>query len=661
MEATKILYSQLDPRREDIRLLEIVSTDPTIVCRLSNVALLHNPAFDALSYTWGDASKTELITVDGCPTHVTINLARALRSVHHRWSSLDGRRGSPRLWADALCINQRDMKEKEYQIPLMRKIYTSAAVVYVWLGTTPEYLRGPFDAINTLAAAEHTCSQLSEQDQKSFLAQWPSKINLSDLSKSIGLLFDDEYWTRVWTFQEIVLGQQVWFVAGHETLPLESLIVAESFLRQYMETSSAYSMDLRKNSELWFATRRVFQLLSVIFDISEVKEMVEATSIKPTGDEPIQKLAFEDLGLLGFQMSRCCALATSRRATHPKDYVYGFSALLDMQLIPDYSPETSISSIYCDLMEQALSIGGNMCLLLLDTAGIGHSWDLLPGLPSWGPNFASVANASVLGTYQPLIKANWASFVGLHDDRPPTIIRTTGSLFCTAIVIDAISHVAEVVDQGLEDANWVRWLLEILLSIHLHDESAPIHIRSIVDAISKSTSTTHLFHPPTPNLGVVIDSSYAHHNMLMLVLTLEKLWDIRPPNIDKEPFLRALLPGFIDGWNKVTMLSAYETLRNSDPSYIKLLMRGWSEMCAEVKGLRLARTTANCFGLFPPRIQNGDLVAMINTCTNPAILRKMGNCYAFVGWCFISEYVDERTMDSLAEAGLGSLERIEIR
>jgi hypothetical protein len=89
-------------------------------------------------------------------------------------------------------------------------------------------------------------------------------------------------------------------------------------------------------------------------------------------------------------------------------------------------------------------------------------------------------------------------------------------------------------------------------------------------------------------------------------------------------------------------------------------MKGWHDMCSNVAGLRIARTSGSHFGLFPPRIRIGDIIAMFNTCTILAVIRKTGDDYTFVGWCYISKY-DGRAIDSLADDGLGSLERLELR
>ena len=38
------------------------------------------------------------------------------------------------VWADAICINQQDLLEKNSQVAMMRSIYQTSEQVIVWLG-----------------------------------------------------------------------------------------------------------------------------------------------------------------------------------------------------------------------------------------------------------------------------------------------------------------------------------------------------------------------------------------------------------------------------------------------------------------------------------------------------------------------------------------------
>jgi hypothetical protein len=120
------VYSPLAPEKHEIRLLRLLENDSTqpdsarlqwqpcdvdkacpdidlIQCTIEHVSLDDRPEYTALSYTWGDASQLRPIIVDGSMVLVTVNLHQALS---HLFSECHV------LWVDALCINQKDNKEK---------------------------------------------------------------------------------------------------------------------------------------------------------------------------------------------------------------------------------------------------------------------------------------------------------------------------------------------------------------------------------------------------------------------------------------------------------------------------------------------------------------------------------------------------------------------
>ncbi|KAH8706896.1 heterokaryon incompatibility protein-domain-containing protein, partial [Phaeosphaeriaceae sp. PMI808] len=112
-----------------IRLLDLHpgGPDDDLQCTLRIVDLHSQPKYEALSYVWGDFNVLAPLTVNDTIVNVTKNLNTALRRL--RFPS-DVRC----LWADALCINQKDVAEKQQQIGLMRDIYASATGVTMWLG-----------------------------------------------------------------------------------------------------------------------------------------------------------------------------------------------------------------------------------------------------------------------------------------------------------------------------------------------------------------------------------------------------------------------------------------------------------------------------------------------------------------------------------------------
>ncbi|KAK4182560.1 heterokaryon incompatibility protein-domain-containing protein [Podospora australis] len=123
------IYTPLNPLHSEIRLLVIhpgKDADP-IHCSLQHTSLEEPRDFEALSYVWGSEENLKVVSVENFTFEVTINLHAALRRLRKPTESRS-------IWADAICINQQDIEEKNYQLPLVGRIYTEATNVVVWLG-----------------------------------------------------------------------------------------------------------------------------------------------------------------------------------------------------------------------------------------------------------------------------------------------------------------------------------------------------------------------------------------------------------------------------------------------------------------------------------------------------------------------------------------------
>jgi hypothetical protein len=103
------------------------SDDIPIVCSLQVVSLDDNPIYETLSYVWGDPTHPKSIIVGGESFNVTENLFSFLR--HLRMQNADRF-----LWADAICIDQRNETEKICQLGLMSRIYRQAKEAHIWFG-----------------------------------------------------------------------------------------------------------------------------------------------------------------------------------------------------------------------------------------------------------------------------------------------------------------------------------------------------------------------------------------------------------------------------------------------------------------------------------------------------------------------------------------------
>ncbi|KXJ85488.1 heterokaryon incompatibility protein-domain-containing protein [Microdochium bolleyi] len=135
-------YTELDPARAQIRLLRLKATskttarsknytEPCLSYSLERTSLDSKPNFAALSYVWGDPEDTVGILVDGTTVQITRNLYDVLQW-HRGW------RPDWAVWADAVCINQDDPREKGHQIRQMGRVYREATKVICWIGPTTD-------------------------------------------------------------------------------------------------------------------------------------------------------------------------------------------------------------------------------------------------------------------------------------------------------------------------------------------------------------------------------------------------------------------------------------------------------------------------------------------------------------------------------------------
>ncbi|KAJ4344205.1 hypothetical protein N0V95_006245 [Ascochyta clinopodiicola] len=207
-------YTALDDTKRQIRLLHLhpsVNSEPghlphDIQCTFSLASLDDNPSFEALSYVWGDASSTGLITLHGHPFSVTSNLHIALTHLRHQ----DKERV---LWVDALCINQDDLRERSSQVSHMRHIYSQATTVLIFLGEAWEGSDVVIDLIKTLAM--HPYLHLDPSMQPSVLSHG-FNLNDFDLLRWIFEFFHLPWWGRLWTVQEYILAQETVFICGEK-------------------------------------------------------------------------------------------------------------------------------------------------------------------------------------------------------------------------------------------------------------------------------------------------------------------------------------------------------------------------------------------------------------------------------------------------------------
>ena len=183
-------------------------------------------SFEALSYVWGDSKKSCRLTTSEGYLDLTESLHRFLLQLRLN----DNRR---LLWADALCINQNDTREKESQVSLMAGIFSTARLVLADLGEASadtelaiqlmdRYWRrsiwagGNGQSFGRTLTPEETAFFLgipaSELRSAERDEELPSETD--EQWKAVKRFFDRAWFTRLWVIQEFVLARDIMFFCG---------------------------------------------------------------------------------------------------------------------------------------------------------------------------------------------------------------------------------------------------------------------------------------------------------------------------------------------------------------------------------------------------------------------------------------------------------------
>lgn len=231
------IYGPLDSSKSEIRLLKIQCSSGEVTSTMTTHSLDDEPFYVALSYVWGDPSITTPIIVNGESVWVTTNLKAALQRFPSLW-------GFPTLnyfpawlsnicyiWADALCIDQSNLPERNSQVQLMERIYKNCWAVMCWLGPEQGRSTQVFQLLRRITRdlepskpgdVEALSAPLTDGFLSDVTLRPPFTVrSLLTLTLSLEndiqhLMNERQFWKRAWTFQEVILPPRAVFVCGDE-------------------------------------------------------------------------------------------------------------------------------------------------------------------------------------------------------------------------------------------------------------------------------------------------------------------------------------------------------------------------------------------------------------------------------------------------------------
>lgn len=670
------IYTPLDPSQNVIRLLEIVSTNPEIVCTLSLVSLKDNPRFCALSYEWGDPAIRTTITVEDKPVAITRNLACALQDVHYHWnqSSLpEEENGARRLWADAICINQDDTDEKNHQVPLMTKIYSSAESTFSWLGRFNGVSETGFNAFKLVHQEVSRLDDIHQgtiewlkkytPDGRRFI--YPSLSSAQDESCTIlkyrrveyikrhfeGMthLLNLTYWRRVWIFQEIVLSRNALFICGPEHISFSALYSGCSWFRALEKNGTEHKPSFLHH-DAWI---QLLELdMTLLQRIGDAKLMSRITT-RPGG------VTFASHFLLAFR-------DLDQQASNPKDLVYGFSGITSVCNTPDYSNNKSVAEVYCEVVRQwhlasedgykrASGTTDHLCEVLwyLCNAGVGYHWAPVPGLPSWAPNLSGVSTSDSPQRIMFDVPGCDADFYGFDKSVMPRL--KDSRLHCSGIAAGSLRWIGPVIPNVWEDAKFGQILDWAKECVSRSVTYMPMECHTLVPIFQT------LFLQPKRRPDVIITEEIWPLICVLLPLIMparasDREWE--------ESCLDTLLSTF-----PLEQLEKDDSVRKRTSQLLKEGLSDWELISEGInflgkistrRGLRMAQTENGYIGIFPPLVEQDDIIWVLNGSAVPVVLRKVGEYYVHVGTCFVPGLMQGEAAD-LIKTGKASIEEIEIR
>ena len=400
---------------DTIRLIDIHpgSTIDILQCTIRHVRLANNPEYEALSYCWGNPSLDQSIKCNGKHLALTASLHGALKQLRYYHSE------SRTVWADAICINQQDIDERNQQILLMRRIYEQARQVVVWLG------EGTNDSWLGMKLIPKLIEAGKKRDSTGDTRDITRLSTSGHLEHTYGLpnRFDDDWrgffgivkrpwFGRGWIIQEAALASSMMICFGGSSCSYDDLMRALIFTSDIGFLSEHLS---NEDSRVWTTglTRQALQ------------------------------------GGVGQSLISLLLRHRTASTTDPKDRLYAFCGLAadagpdGLNIRPDY--RLPFHEVYRDMAVKMMTKGKS--LDVLSVPGDQQNSEL----PSWVPDLSKPLQTGSLTGLEHNIREHSPYRASLDTICRPEFSRDGHLLGLSGFMIDSVSQVAE--SQPMEEGD----------------------------------------------------------------------------------------------------------------------------------------------------------------------------------------------------------------
>ncbi|KAL7924442.1 hypothetical protein ACQKWADRAFT_286729 [Trichoderma austrokoningii] len=277
-------YEPIDFGGPAIRLLRLCSgAGSEIACELFQAKLCERDdsiSYEALSYTWGLSDVRESIVVNGRSLSVTANLYLALQQLRQPDEDRI-------LWIDAVCINQKNLKERSHQVQQMGEIYKQADRVIFWLGSGTDETNVFMKSMEFLQrqSIRQGCGSWAREDDR-WKTLWGDiqlelsfsyeKSTLEELQRQgLKILLGRPWFRRVWILQEVANAKSALLCCGTRSVSTRVFAIAPMMLDVSPSAHCQAVLDIMpgiwRETTWWNKSKSLYTLLKM-FGTSEATE-----------------------------------------------------------------------------------------------------------------------------------------------------------------------------------------------------------------------------------------------------------------------------------------------------------------------------------------------------------------------------------------------------
>lgn len=625
-ESKQSIISQLPTSNQEpwIRLLKIPPRGSAETeYELFTVQFNQHPPYEAISYAWGNPVHTKTVSVMQDNRQgwlkIPVNLSHALRAVQDDTENVI-------VWADSICINQKDNHDKTQQLSRIPDIYAQAERVVIWLGVEEE---DSVQAHKILHGLVHAELQLS---------------HFRDFN-SVVSLFDRDYWSRLWVVQEILHAKDIVVRCGPSQLSWND----------YMSASELFQSERDALAKIPSLVRGGYDSSRLITSQHRLSPLQILLHHGPASISHIQKAFMLYLDDYYSYFLHLLRISRTKLASDPKDRVYGILGILPDEISAELRVDylLPVREIYVDVVE-ILLLSGNLdiiCESIHFPPQISNA-----NLPSWVPDWS----------YDPMVRslASLPLSFSAASEKPPSFSfreeqfgsRTRSKLLIAGVRIGTIRSHGMAVNTHSRAADYCMAFLQwrALLLQHFDipfgsalgdDDEEARRFRAVgCQQQCRFCLTLSLGYPTRTN------SSNANMGSKGMRHDLEMEWARKCYCVFAKTIRARLSALPIDE----DLMAFAEMDDDMEPKAARQFLQ--DSFAENMMGRCFCITDSGCMGLGSGAMARGDVVVVPYGCSTPVLLRPEGYSsedddgqrtqeYRFVGDAYIHGYMDGEALE----------------